>query len=121
KVGRGGGVGEGGLWVGGGAGGGGQGIESGGTASSNCGQRLKSASSAHFVSMRASWWPRQKWMPVPNDKWRLGLLARSSFSERGVASGSMFAAANMTMILSPFFSRNPPSSMSFLTKRGLVN
>ena len=96
-------------------------MDSGGTASSSCGQRLKRASSAHLPSIRASWWPRQKWIPVPNDRWRLGLLARSSFSGCGLASGSMLAAASMAMILSPFFSRTPPSSISFLTKRGLVN
>jgi hypothetical protein len=33
----------------------------------------------------------------------------------------MLAAASMAMILSPIFRRTPPSSISFLTKRGLVN
>ena len=92
-------------------------MESGGTASPSCGQRLNRASSAHLPSIRASWCPRQKWIPAPNDRCRLGLRARSSFSGCGLASGSMFAAANMAMILSPFFSRMPPTSISLLTKR----
>src|SRR5581483_12364481 len=36
-----------------------------GTASSNLGQRVNKAFRAHLPSMRASWWPRKKWMPVP--------------------------------------------------------
>jgi hypothetical protein len=45
-------------------------MDSGGTAVSRRGQRLKSASSAHLPSIRASWWPRQKWIPVPNEMCR---------------------------------------------------
>ncbi len=37
------------------------------------GQRLKRASNAHLHSMRASWWPRQKWTPEPNDILAIGL------------------------------------------------
>jgi hypothetical protein len=40
-------------------------MEPGGTASSSPGQRLKSAASAHLASIRASWGPRQNWVPVP--------------------------------------------------------
>src|SRR3712207_2207874 len=51
-------------------------------------------------------------MPVPKDRCRLGLRARSSVSGCGLASGSILAAANMAMIRSPFLSQTPPSSMS---------
>ena len=51
-------------------------------------------------------------MPVPKARCRFGCRSRSSRSGCSLAAGSMLAAASMAMILSPFFSRTPPSSTS---------
>ena len=86
--------------------------DDGSTASTSSGQRANSDFNALRPSIRASWWPRQKWIPVPKAMWRFGFRCRSSRSGWGLACGSMLAAASMTMTFSPFGSLTPPSSTS---------
>src|SRR6478736_2225165 len=66
---------------------------------------------------RAKCEPGQRWMPTPNDTWRLGLRSTTKVSASGNSDSSRPAATSLNSTSSPCFMVTPPNSVSVATTR----
>ena len=72
------------------------------------------------ASSRASWAPRQWWMPPPNDIGRMFWRPTSSRSGSAYCAGSRLAAPSSMITLSLPASVTPPTSTSVLVTRPVI-